>query len=138
MSEQQLPLTEVCADHRRINAIREAEVSEAVERFYALGRADALLGPVFEARVADWDAHLKTMCNFWMSAIYRTGRYSGRPLEVHRSIEGLSRRHFDRWLGLWEQSVQATVQSPAVRALMTDLAVRMAWTMSSRLDLADN
>ena len=33
-------------------------------------------------------AHLARMTDFWSAALLRTGRYSGRPVERHRSIEG--------------------------------------------------
>ncbi|MFG0242472.1 MAG: group III truncated hemoglobin [Phycisphaerales bacterium JB054] len=113
---------------------REREIAELVHRFYANVQADAVLGPVFDRNVADWDAHLANMCDFWSSAVYRTGRYAGRPLEAHRRIAELRAAHFPRWLRLWTQTVDEVVRSDA-SAQLKDLATRMASSMSSRLGL---
>src|SRR5947209_7104359 len=53
--------------------IEESMIETLVRRFYAKVRADALLGPVFEARIADWEPHLKQMCAFWSSVALMTG-----------------------------------------------------------------
>src|SRR3546814_3747930 len=64
-----------------ISGIDEAMIEDLVHRFYARVREDALLGPVFEERVADWGSHLQRMCSFWSSVALMTGRYHGRPME---------------------------------------------------------
>ncbi len=51
----------------------------------------------------EWDAHLSRMTDFWSAALLRTGRYSGRPVERHRSIGSLGAEHFDRWVELFEE-----------------------------------
>ena len=38
--------------------ISEHDIHRLVHRFYARVRQDDTLGPIFEARVTDWDAHL--------------------------------------------------------------------------------
>jgi len=128
---RELPLTGRRVDVERSNEEREAEISRLVDHFYALGRTDPLLGPVFESRVSDWGKHLKTMRDFWSSAVYRTGRYHGRPLEVHRRIAEIGPEHYAKWLELWERAVGETVRSGARTALI-ELARRMADTMSPR------
>lgn len=114
------------------NADRERELTELVARFYERVRDDRVLGPIFNANVKNWDAHLATMSRFWSSAIYRTGTYSGRPLDVHRAIPELRAEHFPRWLGLWHATVEEVVTSDA-KAPLKDLAERMAETIGSRL-----
>ena len=114
---------------------REEEIAQLVERFYTIARGDPVLGPVFERHVADWDRHLATMRDFWSSAVYRTGRYSGRPLDVHRRIADIQGEHFPRWLRLWQRTVDEVVRSDAGGPLKA-FAARMATTMSSRLGLA--
>lgn len=91
-----------------------------------------MLGPVFESRVSDWPKHLEAMRDFWSSAIYRTGRYHGRPLEVHRRIEEIRPAHFARWLQLWEQAVGEIVRSEA-RTPLIAMARRMAETMAPKV-----
>src|SRR5262249_21275438 len=74
--------------------IDEDLIRDVVAEFYRRARRDGRLGPVFEAQVNEWDAHLARMNDFWSAALLRTGRYSGRPVETHRRIGGLSARHF--------------------------------------------
>lgn len=128
----ELPLTSRPTDAELSLQEREAEIARLVDRFYALGREDPVLGPVFESRVSDWATHLNAMRDFWSSAIYRTGRYHGRPLEVHRRIAEIGPQHFERWLQLWELAVGETVRSEA-RTPLIAMARRMAETMAPRM-----
>lgn len=130
MPEARLPLT-----RRELSDTpedREREIARLVSCFYEAARDDEVLGPIFERNVADWDAHLATMRDFWSSALYRTGRYSGRPLAAHRRIPEISAEHFPRWLSLWRRTVDEVVVSDA-REPLKEFAARMAQTMSSRL-----
>jgi hemoglobin len=86
--------------------ISEDLISDVVVEFYRRARRDDRIGPVFEARVHDWDAHLARMNDFWSAALLRTGRYSGQPVEPHRFIPGITATHFDRWLDLFEATVR--------------------------------
>jgi hemoglobin len=81
-------------------------IKRLVWAFYARVRADAMLGPVFEARVTDWDAHLGRMCAFWSSVALLTGRYHGQPMPKHVPLP-VDGRHFDRWLALFEETARA-------------------------------
>jgi hemoglobin len=101
--------------------ITEGGIRAVVEEFYRRARRDDRLGPVFEAHIEQWERHLTRMTDFWSAALLRTGRYSGRPVETHRSIEGLDARHFDRWISLFEETVRdlcppAEVEAYLVRA----------------------
>jgi hemoglobin len=86
--------------------ITEDLIRDVVMEFYRRARRDGQLGPVFEAHVREWDAHLARMTDFWSAALLRTGRYSGRPVEQHRPIGGLTAGHFDRWIELVEETVR--------------------------------
>jgi hemoglobin len=81
-------------------------IRAVVIEFYARARRDDQLGPVFATYVRAWDAHLDRMTDFWSAALLRTGRYSGRPVEQHRSIDGLNEDQFSRWLDLFEATVR--------------------------------
>ena len=83
--------------------IDEAMIERLVHGFYAKVRADAVLGPVFEARIADWEPHLAQMCAFWSSVALMTGRYHGTPMAKHLPLP-VDAGHFDRWLALFEQT----------------------------------
>ena len=81
--------------------ITEAMIERLVHGFYAKVRADAVLAPVFDARIKDWEPHLQQMCAFWSSVALMTGRYHGTPMVKHMPLP-VDAYHFDRWLALFE------------------------------------
>ena len=92
--------------------IDEAMIDRLVRRFYAQVRDDAVLGPIFEARILDWEPHLQRMCAFWSSVALMTGRYHGQPMQVHLPLP-VDARHFDRWLNLFEETAREVCPSAA-------------------------
>jgi hemoglobin len=92
--------------HADAEGISEDQIRAVVDEFYRRARRDDRLGLVFEAHIGEWGAHLARMTDFWSAALLRTGRYSGRPVERHREIDGLSAGHFDRWIELFEDTVR--------------------------------
>lgn len=87
-------------------AVSEGRIRELVVEFYRRVALDDRLGPIFSRRILDWDRHLERMTGFWSTAMNGTGRYQGRPVEVHRGIEGIAADHFDRWLELFEATAR--------------------------------
>jgi hemoglobin len=81
----------------------EKAIAACVEDFYGKARKDALLGPVFNNAVADWDSHLRTVANFWSHVLLKTERYKGFPFPVHTQLP-IRPEHFPRWLELFEES----------------------------------
>lgn len=86
-------------------AIDEASIARLVTTFYGRAREDALIGPIFNAAVADWDHHLRQITDFWSSMMLKTGRYDGRPMRPHLVLP-LKPEHFDRWLALFEPTAR--------------------------------
>jgi hemoglobin len=86
--------------------ITEPMIRRLVDTFYAKVRQDDLIGPIFNARVADWDDHLSKLTAFWASVILRKPGYDGRPMRPHLMMP-LEGRHFDRWLDLFEANALA-------------------------------
>ena len=130
-----LPLTEPRDPDAGDDAvIDEAMIARVVDVFYARAREDALLGPVFNARVADWPAHLANIRDFWSAAALRTGRYRGKPAVAHALVGGLSTAHFARWVELWAQTTR-DLCPPAAAATFVDLANRMARGLTAALRL---
>jgi hemoglobin len=117
------------------DVLDEAMVHAVVHGFYDRIRTDDLLGPIFDSRIApdQWPHHLAKMCDFWSSALLRTGRYEGRPLPPHLAIPGLGEAHFRRWLTLFRATVRRLCP-PDVAALFMDRALRIA--QSFRLAVA--
>ncbi|RMH47508.1 MAG: group III truncated hemoglobin [Alphaproteobacteria bacterium] len=83
----------------------EAILRELVHRFYDRVRADDVLGPIFEARIDDWEPHLDRMVAFWSSVALMTGRYHGAPVPAHAPLP-VTWAHFERWLALFRQTAE--------------------------------
>jgi len=104
--------------------IDEAMIERLVRHFYGRARTDSLIGPIFERRVADWEAHIARMCDFWSSVALMSGRYHGQPMAAHLPLP-IDTPHFDRWLELFAQTVQE-VCPPVAAAHFIDRAYRIA------------
>lgn len=99
-------------------------IDKLVRGFYARVREDALLGPIFEERVADWEGHLLNLIAFWSSVMLSTGTYSGRPMPKH-AVLPIDGTHFARWLELFESSARDLCPGIAAERFI-DRAHRMA------------
>jgi hemoglobin len=104
--------------------ITEVMIEQLVRAFYDKVRADAVLGPIFEARIRDWEPHLAQMFAFWSSVALMTGRYHGTPMIKHIRLP-VDAGHFDRWLGLFEQTAREICPPQATEHFM-DRARRIA------------
>jgi hemoglobin len=104
--------------------ITEAMIAQLVHAFYARVREDALIGPIFAARIDDWDLHLEKLCAFWSSVALMSGRYHGRPMQAHSGLP-IQTAHFDRWLDLFEATA-LELCPPAAAAHFIDRARRIA------------
>lgn len=102
----------------------EEILRDLVHSFYDKVRRDAVLGPIFAARISDWDPHLERMVAFWSSVALMTGRYHGRPVPAHTPLP-IHGAHFERWLGLFRETARE-VCSPAGAAHVIERAERIA------------
>jgi hemoglobin len=85
--------------------IDEAMIETIVRAFYARVQQDALLAPIFDSRITDWELHLKNMFAFWSSMTLHSGRYHGQPMAKHMRLH-VDATHFDRWLALFEETAR--------------------------------
>lgn len=102
---------------RNLTAIDQTGISrdliaKVVTTFYARVRSDSLIGPIFEAKVRDWDFHLAKLGEFWSSVLLSTASYQGQPMLAHIQLP-IDSRHFDRWLALFESTVGELCPPPA-------------------------
>jgi hemoglobin len=104
--------------------ITEPLIERLVRAFYAKIRADAVLAPIFDARIGDWEPHLQRMCAFWSSVALLSGRYHGTPMAKHMPLP-VDADHFDRWLALFEATARE-VCPPEATAHFVELARRIA------------
>jgi hemoglobin len=92
--------------------INEAMIKRLVHGFYERARRDSLIGRVFDDNVADWDDHLRRMCDFWSSVTLMTGRYRGQPMAKHLRLP-IDTPHFDRWLAIFAETARELCPTPA-------------------------
>ena len=96
----------------------EDVLRDLVHSFYAKVRRDAVLGPIFAARISDWDPHLERMVAFWSSVALMTGRYHGRPVPAHTPLP-IHGAHFERWLGLFRETAEETCPGEGAAHVIT-------------------
>ncbi|WGD34918.1 group III truncated hemoglobin [Olleya sp. YS] len=90
------------------------DVTLLVHEFYKKVRIDALLGPIFNDAITDWETHLDHLVTFWETSLF-IGRklehkYTGNPLEAHVKIDTrynqtITELHFGVWLNLWYATI---------------------------------
>jgi hemoglobin len=114
----------ITAEIAERTGITEAMIERLVRGFYAKVRTDAVLAPIFEARIRDWEPHLKQMFAFWSSVALMTGRYHGTPMVKHVPLP-VDADHFDRWLDLFEATARE-ICPPQATAHFIERARRIA------------
>jgi hemoglobin len=113
-----------------------ADLDTVLRAFYAAAFDDELLGHVFRdvARM-DLEEHLPRIGAFWEKVLFGSGVYSGDAMGVHRRLsarEPLTPAHFERWLALWAETVEARHEGPTA-SLATRQASRIAGALQRNL-----
>lgn len=114
----------IVAQRKLETGIDEAMIDRLVRSFYGKVRLDPMLGPIFEARVHDWERHFQILGAFWSSVALGTGAYSGTPMQKHIGLP-VDGRHFDRWLTLFGETAIEVCPPDAAR-LFLERAMRIA------------
>lgn len=123
-----------------MSTLDETRIAALVDRFYDKVRADASIGPIFNAAVHDWPGHKALLTRFWCSVALGAQSYRGNPMAVHRGQPAIRAVHFARWLELWRETT-AEVLDEADAAQMQDYAdrigrsLRMGMGLPERLDV---
>lgn len=77
--------------------------------FYGRALADPVIGFIFvDVARLDLEAHVPRITSFWETILLGARSYSGGAFRPHADLDAkvrLSRGHFERWLWLWEQTV---------------------------------
>jgi hemoglobin len=105
----------------------EAAIEALVSIFYDRVRADPVLGPLFDKAIADWDAHSRTVVDFWSAVLRGSGRYSGCVFGAHAGLP-MQAEHFTRWLDAFRVSAAETLP-PAAAARAVTLSEGLAQAM---------
>jgi hemoglobin len=110
--------------------IDDAFIAALVETFYGRIRADARLGPIFTAHVADWDAHLARLKQFWRSVLHSSGEFTGNPMRAHMALPRLETADFAHWLDLFYSTLAELGAPPAA---VTEIGTRARMIAESLL-----
>ena len=85
--------------------ITPSTIVQLVDTFYSRVREDAVLGPVFEEKLAGhWHEHMPRMVAFWTKVLLDTGEFQGNVFGKHMALSGIGREHFVRWLTLFRMT----------------------------------
>ena len=107
-----------------------------VRTFYETAFRDPLIGRIFtDVARMDLDHHLPIMGDFWESVLFQAGGYHRNALALHSAVNAkhpLTAEHFDRWLLLWNATVDDLHEGPVADAAKQQ-AERIGLSMQRRL-----
>lgn len=113
------------------------DIAYLVTEFYTRAFADPVLGPIFtDIAQMDLAAHMPVMCDFWETVLFQAGKYNRNAFGVHLQLhqqEPLTPMHFQRWLDIWETTVDDLFVGPYANHAKVQ-AGRIAGGISRRLE----
>lgn len=110
------------------------DVREMVHTFYENAQKDDRLGYIFNDYAnVDWDVHLPKMVDFWSNLLFQTGRYKGKPFQLHLSLP-IKKQDFYRWFEIFETTVDKRFEGECANRAKK-IAARMASSFSVRLEM---
>jgi len=110
------------------------DIAHLVFSFYDEVKKDKLIGPIFNKRIQaeEWPKHLDKMISFWTTVLLHEKSYRGNPFSKHIPLK-IDKRHFDRWIELFNQTVKKNFEGPKALEAM-DRAEKMRMLFESKLD----
>jgi hemoglobin len=86
------------------------DIELLVNSFYTKVIDDETIGFFFKDIIkVDFEKHLPKMYSFWETILFGQMSYKGNPMAVHfpiNQLEAMKKRHFERWLELWKQTIK--------------------------------
>jgi len=103
------------------------DIIRLVDTFYNKALTDEEIGHIFSQTIAHrLEAHLPRIYDFWESALFHTATYKGNPMLVHIDLNKtipLHASHFDRWITLWNQTVEELYDGEIATAAISKAAM---------------
>ncbi len=98
--------------------INQEGINKLMDIFYAKVRKDSHLGPIFNGKIGDddahWEEHKKKIASFWAGMFLDDSSYHGAPLKAHLDLPPFPREFFGIWLELFSESCFSVFeQAPA-------------------------
>lgn len=121
---------------RRPDLATRKDVEVVLRAFYLRAFDDDLLRRVFlDVARMDLEQHLPVIGDFWEKVLFRTADYRGNARVVHLDLharEPLTPAHFERWLSLWNDTIDRHYAGPVARTAK-QRAARIAAAMQHHL-----
>lgn len=111
-----------------------ADIIQLINAFYDKLLDDELMAPLFtEVAQINLSEHLPILYDFWESVLFQAGIYSRDTMQPHLDLHyahPLQDRHFERWLELFNDSVDERFEGEKahqakVRALSIATVIRI-------------
>ncbi len=123
-------------EHRGRDLDSEGEIVEMVTRQYVDVGQDELLKPYFDfgPGFIDWQAHIRTVADYWCHVLLFAPGYAIDTIENHRHLHDtapFTPELFDRWLQVFHDAVDGGWTGPKA-TIAKKRATGMAWAMAQR------
>jgi len=110
------------------------DVVVLVDTFYKRALRDEVIGFIF-TKVAKIDVkhHMPVMYDFWETTLLKKTSYRGNPMAIHLKLnrkQALSNVHFDRWLTLFNDTIDQLYMGP-----IADLAKTRALSIATMMQV---
>ncbi|WP_034258530.1 group III truncated hemoglobin [Altibacter lentus] len=121
----------------RTDITNREDISLLVRTFYGRVQKDALLGPVFNTTISNWESHFELLTDFWETNLFFKKSYKGNPITAHIKVDeafhgGINEVHFGTWINLWHQTINdlfegetAQIAKNRARNMATFIHLRM-------------
>ncbi|MEM1404086.1 MAG: group III truncated hemoglobin [Pseudomonadota bacterium] len=120
-----------------VAATPEQVIGDFIDRFYARVFKDPLLAPVFLAQAGiDPAVHIPHIKAYWRKMLLGDPAYRRHMMQKHRDLHQagpLTQQHYDRWLSLFERSLDESAPSELIDRART-LGRRVAGNMRRNLE----
>jgi hemoglobin len=114
----------------KTDILTKADVEKLVHEFYAKVLTDELLSPFFKQ--LNFEKHLPKMIHFWSFALLDEPGYTTNVTEKHMHMR-LQQEHFDRWLLLFNETVDALFMGEKAQQAKQRAFV-IGWTISNKMN----
>lgn len=101
-----------------------------IDSFYGKVLKDDLLASFFIH--FDMKQHMPKMVQFWAFVLLDVHGYKGNVIEKHIQMP-LKGEHFDRWVKLFEETLDAYFEGEKVQLAKQKIAV-LRWSMESKIE----
>lgn len=102
---------------------QKEDIQLLVDSFYEKVLKDETIGYIFtEVAKLDVPAHMPIMYDFWSSVLLGTTEYKRNPMDKHfalNDMEPLQKKHFNRWLELWFETVDELFEGATAKEAKT-------------------